>query len=219
VHQKIHRYEGDALTVLFDSARCIHSEECVHGLPAVFDPQHKPWVDPNAARADETAEVIQRCPTGALHYERKDGGLAEEPPAENVVTVTPDGPLCLHGRIEVTGHNVSNVLLTDTRVALCRCGASKNKPLCDGSHKEAGFHDPGVWTQEGMPPPEPGQALKVRSTRNGPFILDGPFHYRMGNGEEVPAVRRALCRCGASNKKPFCDGSHSRVGFKGEEPA
>lgn len=153
------------------------------------------------------------------HYESKEGGTAEEPAAENVVSVTPDGPLCLDGRIEVTGHDPGAVLLTDTRVSLCRCGASKTKPFCDDSHVAAGFHDPGVWTQEGMAPPEPGSTLHVRSTRNGPFILDGPFHYRMGNGEEVPAVRRALCRCGASNKKPFCDGSHSRVKFKGEEPA
>ena len=61
-------YEGRDITVEYDAARCIHVAECVKGLPAVFDPNRRPWVDPDAATADEIAAVVRRCPTGALHY-------------------------------------------------------------------------------------------------------------------------------------------------------
>ena len=74
---KIRRYTSADIDVTYDVKRCIHAAECVRGLPAVFDTKKRPWVQPDKANADTVAEVILRCPSGALHYERKDGGAAE----------------------------------------------------------------------------------------------------------------------------------------------
>ncbi len=216
MRETIHRYEGRALTVLYDARRCIHAAECVHGLPGVFDAGRRPWIAPDAAAADELAEVIRRCPTGALHYERKDGGYAEEPAEENEVTVTVDGPLHVRGHIEITSPD-DTLLLADTRVALCRCGASRNKPFCDRAHAEAGFRDPGVWSGNGAAAtPSKDPVLQVVCCPDGPLVFQGEFQLREADGRITPVRRRALCRCGGSAEKPFCDGSHARIGFKSE---
>jgi uncharacterized Fe-S cluster protein YjdI len=138
MNEKILVYDGDEITVQYSVTRCIHAAECVRGLPAVFDPDRRPWIDPNAASAEEIVAVVQRCPTGALHFTRKDGGAAESEPEENTIMLVPDGPLYLRGNIEIQ-HPDGMVLLHDTRVALCRCGASKAKPFCDGSHTQISF--------------------------------------------------------------------------------
>ena len=130
---KLYEYEGENIKVTYDLARCIHVEECVKSLPGVFDRDRRPWVDPDAGGPDEVAEVIRRCPTGALQYQRKDGGAQESAPSPNRVTVDPDGPLYLEGDIEIRTPD-GETLLRDTRVALCRCGASGTKPFCDASH-------------------------------------------------------------------------------------
>jgi len=130
-------YEGEGVTVTYDLGRCIHAKECVHGLPRVFDPHRRPWVDPDAADADAVAAVVRRCPTGALHVRRHDGGPGEAPP-EPAVRLVPDGPLYVQGSIELRDHD-DTLRWTDTRVALCRCGASKNKPFCDNSHLDIDF--------------------------------------------------------------------------------
>ncbi|HTG32806.1 MAG TPA: CDGSH iron-sulfur domain-containing protein [Thermoanaerobaculia bacterium] len=217
MREKIHRYEGKSLTVLYDAGRCIHAAECVRGLPGVFEAGRRPWIVPDAAGADELAEIIRRCPTGALHYERKDGGYAEEPAERNAVTVTPDGPLHLRGCIEIASP-AGAVLLADTRVALCRCGASRNQPFCDRSHAEAGFRDPGVWSGNGAAAtPSIDPVLQVVCCPDGPLVFQGDFQLHEADGQTSPVRRRALCRCGGSAEKPFCDGSHARVGFKSED--
>lgn len=130
-------YEGRDVTVLYDLARCIHAKECVAGLPRVFDPDRRPWVDPDGASADSVARTIQACPTGALQYRRHDGG-AEEAPPEPAIRLVPDGPLYVEGRVELADAD-GRVRWTETRVALCRCGASKNKPFCDNAHLDIDF--------------------------------------------------------------------------------
>ena len=80
----------------------------------------------------------RRGPTGALHYRRLDGGTKEEPPDELQVVPRPNGPLFLRGRIRIESAG-GEVIREDTRVALCRCGGSQNKPFCDGSHRTNGF--------------------------------------------------------------------------------
>ena len=133
--EKRHVFESQAITVSWSKRRCIHVAECVRGLPAVFEPGSVPWIEPAKAAADLVAEVVRRCPTGALHYERHDGGAVEPVPTVNVVVPDPDGPFYLSGDIEVVAEDGAPVV-RDTRIALCRCGATKNRPFCDGSHTE-----------------------------------------------------------------------------------
>ena len=59
--------------------------------------------------------------------------------------------------------------------------------------------------------------IKIRE--NGPFVVDGEFTLVDHNGNEVPIVKRALCRCGGSTMKPFCDSTHSKIGFQGANKA
>ncbi len=140
---KIHKYAGQGIIITYDVKRCIHAAECVRGLPSVFDANRRPWIEPAAATADEIAAVIRRCPTGALHYERTDGALEEAPPEQHTINIVPDGPLYIQGTIEIRAPD-GTLLHRDTRVALCRCGASANKPFCDNSHRQVGFVDPGT---------------------------------------------------------------------------
>ena len=137
---KIREYEGDGITVRYDARRCIHAAECVKGLRAVFDPDRRPWIDAGAADPDQIARVVSRCPSGALEFHRADGSPQETPPAPDTVRVSPDGPLYVSGSISMEDHQ-GRPVFTGVRVALCRCGASANKPFCDNSHVEIGFTD------------------------------------------------------------------------------
>lgn len=142
-------YVHGPVEVSFDASLCVHAGECVRGLPAVFDPQARPWIRPAAATPAELESVVARCPTGALRFRRLDapgGPAAEASPAASaagrvVVTVQPDGPLLVAGPVAL--HDASGRLLREAdRVALCRCGASASKPYCDGAHARAGFRAP-----------------------------------------------------------------------------
>lgn len=127
-------YTGPGITVYYDKKRCIHFKACVRGLPAVFDTERKPWIKPDEASLAKLVEVVRRCPTGALHYVL-DKGPPEPPDAPSVEPRT-NGPLFVRGDLTlVTPRGV----LRDTRAALCRCGASQNKPFCDDSHDECEF--------------------------------------------------------------------------------
>jgi uncharacterized Fe-S cluster protein YjdI len=123
------RYEGDGVTVSFDAARCLHAARCVQGLPAVFDTARRPWILPDGASAEDVAEVVRRCPSGALRYELHDGE-PEAPAVPTRASARPGEPLWLRGDLEIdTGEGV----VREHRAALCTCGASGNRPFCDGS--------------------------------------------------------------------------------------
>ncbi len=210
---KKHQYDGKNVIVSYDLGRCIHAGECVRGLPHVFDPGRKPWIQPDRADVDELLRVVDRCPTGALQAERKDGGDPLPAASANSVTVDPNGPLLLRGDLRFTTPGGEQA--TDTRLALCRCGASKNKPYCDNSHKEAGFHDAGeLGTFKAEAPAKKGP-LAISFAKNGPVLTSGQLEIRGSDGREpVQCERSALCRCGASRNKPFCDGAHKTAGFE-----
>jgi CDGSH-type Zn-finger protein len=118
-------------------------------LPAVFDRERRPWVLADNAAADEVSTVIERCPSGALQYRRLDGAPNE--PTGSVTAVTPveNGPLALRGDLVVRRSDGTHERFP--RVALCRCGQSKNKPFCDNSHLEAGFQATGATPAELLP--------------------------------------------------------------------
>jgi CDGSH-type Zn-finger protein len=131
----------------------------------------------------------------------------------NTVIVNPNGPFTCRGRVTVVDAD-GNVVREGDAVALCRCGASKTKPFCDGSHGPAGFADEGTLADPKLKAGEGAPALKVTLAPNGPLILDGQLELRLGAGEEAcQGVRTALCRCGQSANKPFCDGAHKAAGF------
>lgn len=213
---KLHEYKGKKITVTYDAKRCIHAKECVHGAAAVFNPNSKPWVNPENAEAANIAIVIQRCPTGALHYQAADPKLAERPDASNTVTTAPQGPLHARGSLNVVSE-VGEAILSDTRMALCRCGASKNKPLCDNSHFAIAFEDAGMAAPGENASAEMATSgkLNVIPTANGPLHLQGQVTVRNAAGQVIfEGTETWLCRCGGSASKPFCDGSHERIGFR-----
>jgi uncharacterized Fe-S cluster protein YjdI len=124
--------------VQWEPRLCIHVKNCVNRLGNVFDPDRRPWIDVDAEDADTIAATVLTCPTGALHFHRLDGGPQEEAAEPPVVEPRPNGPLFVRGAVRIVDPD-GRVLREDTRVALCRCGASRNKPFCDGSHRRIGF--------------------------------------------------------------------------------
>lgn len=135
-------YTDDDITVYYDAGRCIHFAACVRGLPQVFNPKAKPWIRADAAPAEQIAGVVRRCPTGALHYDLKDGPA--ESPEPTSVEVRENGPLFLRGDLTLAAPDsaMPGGEVKDTRAALCRCGGSSNKPFCDGTHRN-GFQAEG----------------------------------------------------------------------------
>ena len=210
----VYTYEGDEVTVTWDRERCIHAAACVEGLPSVFDPERQPWITPDQADPDAVEAVVPRCPTGALHLTRN--GTDPEPmPDTNRISLFPNGPLLVRADAELIDSD-GETLLSDTRMALCRCGHSGNKPLCDGSHDEA-FSDEGHIAVDRLSSPEDAAddgPLRIRATEDGPFMVEGPVTIEAADASTIAGHRGALCRCGASADKPFCDGSHSDTGFE-----
>ncbi len=135
-------YANDKVRVRWEPAYCIHTARCLTALPQVFDALSRPWVEIDAADADEIAETVMLCPTGALHFERLDGGEQEAAWEPTMVEARPNGPLFVRGRIIVRKED--GELREETRAALCRCGGSSNKPFCDGAHRSNGFRAEGT---------------------------------------------------------------------------
>lgn len=205
-------YKGQRVSVQFDATRCIHSAECVRGLPAVFDPKAQPWIRPDQAAADAVVAVVARCPTGALQARDEQGRVAESVPERNELRIVADGPHHLRGDIEVRDDG-GTVLARETRLALCRCGASGHKPYCDGSHVGSGFEDEGA-CRSGETVPLGSGPLVLTLCKDGPVQCDGPVALFDAFGAPIATVQQTwLCRCGASKNKPYCDGSHQKVGF------
>ncbi len=215
--KKVLKYDNEEITVRYDVNRCIHAENCVDGLPDVFDPKRKPWIDPDKAPASEIADVIETCPTGALQYDLKNSDRVEKVPSRNRVVLKKDGPIYMFGDIEVQDHE-GNTVLEDTRFAFCRCGASSNKPACDNTHKNINFKAHTEADRSKLPEvAENGQGkLLVKLMEDGPAILEGTYTVESDTfAAQTSNKGVALCRCGASTTKPFCDGSHKEAGFEG----
>jgi len=208
------RYEGKDVTITFDGARCIHARRCVLTLPDVFRANVEgPWIDPDGAPADEIRALARRCPSGAIQAWNPDGSLAETPPATNVVYVVENGPLNVRGELKMPDGS------TRIRATLCRCGASRTKPYCDGTHEAIGFDATGEPTPDAsIEPVSERGPLTIDPRRNGPLKVVGPVEVvKGGTGKTVRKTSRCfLCRCGQSQNKPFCDGTHGKVGFEAD---
>lgn len=211
-------YSNEAIVVHWDSARCIHTGICLRALPAVFDTSRRPWVDITAADADSIADAVARCPTGALRYERVDGGGAEEPQRPTVVMPIEDGPLLLLGDLDVRRPDGAEVT-HETRLALCRCGMTHNQPFCDNTHLRRHWASgPDRPPSAGARPPATGAAAaptRVVPLDDGPLDVEGHLRICDTGGRPLADVGRArLCRCGRSADKPYCDGSHTPADFR-----
>ncbi len=132
----------------------------------------------------------------------------------NTGRINPNGPLVLAGRITVNGDDGA-VLFEGDKTWLCRCGNSQKKPFCDGSHKQAGFAHDGIAAPCAATELAAG-ALTVAVIGNGPLHLTGPLVLTGADDKPVYCGTETwLCRCGQSGNKPFCDGTHKKVGFSG----
>ncbi|TQS75784.1 hypothetical protein DX933_05805 [Ornithinibacillus gellani] len=123
-------YTGKKIDVQFDSERCVHAAECVNGLPEVFDVKKRPWISPDNENAARIADVVERCPSGALQYVRKDNGDKEAPNIPTTVHVEPKGKMYVRGDLQITNEAES---IHATRVILCGCGKTGNYPFCDNN--------------------------------------------------------------------------------------
>ena len=205
---------GRDVLLRFDTQRCIHARMCVLGEPEVFLANTPgEWLFPDQATPERIAIVAANCPSGAITYDRLDGGPNEAVPRVNALRVRENGPLAVMAEMHLVGHE--NATGSTFRATLCRCGASANKPFCDGSHNAAGFKASGEpATRESQPLAVRNGPLEVTPTRNGPLEVKGNLEICSGTGRTVDRVTTTwLCRCGQSQNKPFCDGSHGRTGF------
>jgi len=135
-------YTNDEITVVWQPKLCTHSTLCWKGLGEVFNPRTRPWVNINGSSTERIIEQVKKCPSGALSLVP----VVEEPtPLDTTplqtpdltVQVTPNGPLLINRRCIVKHPDGQEEM--KEKVALCRCGASANKPYCDGSHTRIGF--------------------------------------------------------------------------------
>jgi uncharacterized Fe-S cluster protein YjdI len=131
-------YSNQSISVHWEPSLCIHTGNCLRGLPEVFASDARPWIKPDAASADEIAGVVETCPTGALSYSRHDAGPQETGPEVSEVELRLNGPLFVRGNFRVVDAS-GDVVREATRMALCRCGNSANKPYCDLSHRRVDF--------------------------------------------------------------------------------
>jgi CDGSH-type Zn-finger protein/uncharacterized Fe-S cluster protein YjdI len=216
---EITKYPGDSAEVSWHGNLCIHIGECGRAKGDLFVGGRQPWCQPDVANNDEVKDVVMRCPTGALSVKFADGSVPEKASPENTVNVAYNGPLFVRGQLNIDGAP-SNAPGLKFRTALCRCGQSKNKPFCDNGHDGAGFRDYGAVGETGEPCAETGGPLAIKAVKDGPLLLKGNVTISGGSGRSCWSGKQvALCRCGASGNKPFCDGSHKKIGFTSEPDA
>jgi uncharacterized Fe-S cluster protein YjdI len=132
-------YSNGEVTVVWKPGLCIHSGVCFGGLPQVFKPREKPWINAEGASTEQIVAQVKQCPSGALSFYYNNGQVEpEERTVGTRVVVQPNGPLVVYGSITIKDR--SGVEIQKEKVtAFCRCGQSRNKPYCDGSHSTTGF--------------------------------------------------------------------------------
>ncbi|MFT5682768.1 MAG: CDGSH-type Zn-finger protein/uncharacterized Fe-S cluster protein YjdI [Myxococcota bacterium] len=201
------------MTLRFDGKRCIHSRRCVMTQPGVYLANVSgPWLHPEVTSVEAVVRTAHACPSGAITYERHDGGADETAPPVNVLRTRENGPYGVRADMALEGHG------RQLRATLCRCGESKNKPFCDNSHRADGFIATGEpVTIESAPLKERGGELSIDPLTNGPLQVNGNLEICAGTGRTVQRLQSCrLCRCGGSSTKPFCDNTHLRNGFRSD---
>lgn len=137
MEEKVVHYDHQKLRVIWKPKTCIHSEKCWRGLPEVFKPKERKWIQIEGTDHQKLMDQIGHCPSGALSYEVIGEQQAEKDTETIQVQVFENGPLMVNGPIEVLGKDGTTE--SKAKAAFCRCGASANKPYCDGSHNKIDF--------------------------------------------------------------------------------
>jgi uncharacterized Fe-S cluster protein YjdI len=133
------KYSNGEVTIVWKPQECIHSGICFRGLNNVFDPRKRPWITPENSTTEKIIDQIKKCPSGALsYYLNRDTDESVKVEAETIVETMPNGPLMVYGNVSVKD-STGTITKKSNATAFCRCGASGNKPYCDGSHKKIGF--------------------------------------------------------------------------------
>ena len=130
-------YPATRITIHDNRSICAHAGYCTDGLKSVFKYKQEPWIDPAGDTVDAIIETIHRCPSGALSY-TLDGVAGEYPPRKPAITATKDGPYAVTGGARLLEQERAQGASTE-HYTLCRCGGSRNKPFCDGTHWSIGF--------------------------------------------------------------------------------
>lgn len=131
-------YTNGEMTIVWEPRKCIHSGVCVKGLPNVFQPQDKPWIKIQAASTLDLVNQVKQCPSGALSFYMNNADNTETKVEQTKVEVMENGPLLVHGSLNVNLKDGSGETKEKT-TAFCRCGGSANKPYCDGTHRKIDF--------------------------------------------------------------------------------
>lgn len=216
--ETIKTFPGREVDIHMDGRLCIHVGECGRSASELFVAQRDPWCQPDAADAEDALEIVSRCPSGALTWTPKGEDVpAEDVIDDNVVFVANNGPLYARGDLQIDGAE-DDMPGVRFRAALCRCGESKRKPFCDNSHEAAGFIDRGAVGSMDEIAEEPSAGpLQIRRVPNGPLLVAGQLTIVTSSGRAAwQGEKAALCRCGASKNKPFCDGAHKAAGFEAD---
>jgi CDGSH-type Zn-finger protein len=136
---KATRYEGREVTIVNNPLLCSVAEYCHRELESVFNMHNDPWINPDGGTLENIKAVIEKCPSGALSYSIN-GQPQPVSDCDATVTIEKNGPLRITGGIELKDVNWGQGA-SQEHYTLCRCGASRNKPFCDGSHLAINFDD------------------------------------------------------------------------------
>jgi uncharacterized Fe-S cluster protein YjdI len=139
-------YSNSEITIVWQPDLCIHAAHCRKQLPQVFDPQKRPWVDALGASTKQLIAQVEKCPSGALSYYTNDGKTPVSHKKETgekasewiSVEIIENGPLYLFGNVRIKDKRKEETI-REEKAAFCRCGASRDKPFCDGSHLKINF--------------------------------------------------------------------------------
>ena len=137
VKDRVDTHQGKNITIFDNRGVCSHDGSCVRLLPSVFTKDNRPWINPDGASVAEIIDTIEKCPSGALSYgigSRRYQELEQEP----AIHIQKDGPLQITGGIILKDDQGCQPECRE-HYTLCRCGKSKNKPFCDGSHHTHDF--------------------------------------------------------------------------------
>jgi uncharacterized Fe-S cluster protein YjdI len=146
--EAIKEFSNGEITVFWRADRCIHSANCLIGLPEVFNSKKRPWINIHASNSKEIMHIVDTCPSRALTYLKSNKLITSKPRAKPKkkakfarIQILKNGPVLITGNFIVRDHKKKKIKIDNEVTTLCRCGGSKKKPFCDGTHQVIGFKD------------------------------------------------------------------------------